>query len=159
MNKDFEIVPTAVLKTTDKYARLKDVFFASFKKLYQGWTEEQLGFPLEETNEWLNKQFVENMGQFCMLNEDVTSFLSYSVDDKIDIVNISQFVANKEYQEPMLAYLRKIFPTETFYGVIRKYNFKGIDFFLQKGCSIVANRSPNYSSEFYYGILMPPPSS
>src|SRR3990172_4074659 len=148
-----EIIKTTDLLLTERHAVLRQVFITFYETFYAGWTQEDLGFPPSELGSWLQKQFAENIGEHFMVNGDSTCFLTYTVAS--DVVNIYQIIGNATQKEHMMNLLFHMFPTKPFYGVIRKKNIKAIDFFLQKGCSIVANRFPHYSSEFYFGLSMP----
>ena len=134
-------------------AALKKTFIDFYEKAYAGWTKEQLGFPPEELNTWLNKQFHENVGKFFIANKDNTCFVTYTTER--DVVNIFKIVGSDEDKVKLFHTLARFYNDKPYYGVIRKDNQAAVDFYVKQGCKIVDNKFPQYSNTHYIGLEMP----
>ncbi len=124
-----------------------------YKKLYRGWTREQLGFDPEKLDEWLEEQFTHNVGEFFIfIEEEALPFLTFSVTPSF--INIYQMIGTNTEKDRLIRFLVSLYPERRFYGVIRKANKAVLDYYLSKGCKICENRFPHYDSEYYCGFEM-----
>lgn len=133
---------------------LWSAFFVYYTILYQGWTEEQLGFDPKKLGEWLRHQFDVNNGDIFLVDDDSheLGFMSFKLLDKT--VEICQVVGTKHQRNDFFKLLVKLYPNYLFYGVIRKQNKQLLDYYLSIGCRIVENRNSSYDSKYYCGVEM-----
>lgn len=113
---------------------------------------EETEFEFDDFDEWLNKQFSNNVGDHWIVSDN--DFLTFSETN--DCLVVYHLCAHSDIGKILLLKrLTKVNRKKRFVAAIRKADEKTIADLTQIGCKLIQNPLPKFSNKHYIGVEVP----